>query len=808
MARKNNVIGIELGVDVTSLKLGLAEANKRIRESEKEFNVASSSMENWTKSIDGVRAKVKQLTDAYKLQELKLRAIQEEYDATVKSQGANSKQATKLKNDLQSQQITVNKLKISLENYEETLEKAEKGEIDLEKATLKNGKAFQQLDKHVDTAKDSTSKLSEGFTVLKGTLANLISNGISAFVSGIKESIANTKELRKEFGMLEAAAKTTGSSFESAQKAMIDVASITEDTGAAVEGVNNLMSAGFDGDALDSLTDELLGASIKFKDTLKFEGLSDGLQETLATGKAIGPFSELLERSGVSLETFDAGLAECNTQAEKQQYVLNQLSKLGLGEVKKEYEEINGSLIDNNRANLENQKAWAGIGEALEPLSTQMLNLKTKGLKALTPAIQAISKTFQKMFSGDFSGAFGDIKKFFNNVRDKIVENLPIIADKIVELLPDIFTMIMNHSINSIKLLIELLPKIVEIIKQVVTGIIEQLPTIIQAITSGLTTYIPLVLEAAQTLFNALIDALPFVIDALSKNLPIIIDNITTFFVENIPVIIEAAIKLFNSLIDALPVVLDSLLAALPGIIEAIMNFLMQSIPALLQGAIDLFMALVKAIPIFLPKLIAAIPKILGTISTELYKMGPKVLELGIELFGQLLGALVELVADMPKAVGDFFKNLKKAFEDIDWGEIGSGILDGILSGIKNVGKKIKETAKDVGKKIKNGFAEFFGINSPSKLMRDEIGEYIGEGVGVGILGSTKKVLKDVDKFSNAISSNVNIGGQVGALAAGTSTSNINFTQIINSTKEPTIKELSRYTNNLLDLNKIKGGLV
>ena len=45
-------------------------------------------------------------------------------------------------------------------------------------------------------------------------------------------------------------------------------------------------------------------------DTLNTEGIADGIQETFATGRAVGMFGELLERSGVNLDDFNAGLAK------------------------------------------------------------------------------------------------------------------------------------------------------------------------------------------------------------------------------------------------------------------------------------------------------------------------------------------------------------------------------------------------------------------------------------------------------------------------------------------------------------------
>ena len=756
---ERNVIGMELNLDITSLKLGLTEANKRISEADNEFKHITSTMENWQKTTDGVRAKVNQLNKTYELQNLKLRAIEEEIENVSKKDGDHTLVLEKLNKQLREQQIKVNRTKIELDNYSDTLEKAEKGEIDLEKATLKNGKAFQKAEKQITETKESTNKLGEGFTVLKGVMAGLIRDGINALVSGLKSSVAETRELRKEFGMLEATAKATGSSFEDAQDNLIKVASITDDTGAAVEGMNNLMSAGFDGDMLNKMTDQLLGASIKFKDTLKFEGLSDGLQETLATGKAVGPFSELLERSGVVLEDFDEGLKNANTDAEKQTYVLNQLSKLGLLDAKEAYEEVNGGMIDYNKAVLENQSAMSVIGKSLEPLTTKFIELKTKGIQAITPAIQNVSKALLDAFNGDMSG----ITNLITNIKTKISELLPQVIDYIITNLPVWFGFILEQLKERIQMILEILPDIINILVQILTAIIAELPNIVSQIAAALTEMLPILLDGAVTLFNALIDAIPIILDALIPILPTIIDTIINFFTENLPVILDGATKLLLAIVQAIPKILVPLAEAIPEIVKTVTRVLIDNLPVIFDAGIQIFTAIIEAIPEILPSLIGAIPQIVGAIWDTLM--------------------------------------------ETDWLDLGLQIIKGILKGFSSAGDVIWSAVKDFGNTCVDKIKNFFKIKSPSRLMEKEVGLNLGLGVGNGLVDSVSKVKKDISTFNNNIFGELSSGQNVGGGIVNAAPS-VNYTQIINTTKEPTIKELARYTNNLLDLNKVKGGLV
>lgn len=82
--------------------------------------------------------------------------------------------------------------------------------------------------------------------------------------------------------------------------------------------------------------------------------------------------------------------------------------------------------------------------------------------------------------------------------------------------------------------------------------------------------------------------------------------------------------------------------------------------------------------------------------------------------------------------------------------EIGENALEGLLAGLQN-SKKIEETSTEVVDNIKREMQAAALIHSPSKLMRDEIGMYLGEGVAMGIedsiplsIAKTKKLMDDI----------------------------------------------------------------
>ena len=418
-----NYIGIAMGMDVSDLKAGISEANKQIQLANSKFKAATAGMEDWTKSTEGLNAKIQQLGSVLDMQKKKLAGMEAEYKKVAAEQGENSEAARKLQVQINNQIAVVKKTEREYRNYKETLVSVENGSLDLEKASLRAGKAVEKAGKDAEEAGD-------GFTIAKGAIAGFIANGLTALVGAAKNGISTilglaeaTREYRQTLATLETAADDAGVNADKMRDKFAHLMGVFNDEGSVTEGLNNLLAAGFDEKTIDQITEHLEGAALKFKDTLKFEGVSDGLQETLATGAAVGPFAELLERSGVSLEKFDEGLAKCTTDAQKQNYVLNELSKLGLADVSKSYRNQNKDMIAAQQASVEYQDTVAQMGEKVEPITTKIQQGFTKILEKILELVGGVD---MEAFGASIDSAFSYVT---DTIIPAIVDGLQWILD-------------------------------------------------------------------------------------------------------------------------------------------------------------------------------------------------------------------------------------------------------------------------------------------------------------------------------------------------------------------------------------------
>ena len=111
---------------------------------------------------------------------------------------------------------------------------------------------------------------------------------------------------------------------------------------------------------------------------------------------------------------------------------------------------------------------------------------------------------------------------------------------------------------------------------------------------------------------------------------------------------------------------------------------------------------------------------------------------------------------EIPKIISsivDWFKTLPQRCIDTivedanEWAEIGNQILNGIFNGLSSFGSKIQQ----FGEGFLSGFRDFFGINSPSVLFKDEIGYNLGAGIAEGITDSTSLIESAAQAIADSV---------------------------------------------------------
>lgn len=410
-------IGANFTIDTTNLKAGLQQANRLIRESNSEFKAAAAGLDDWTKSEEGLTAKLKNLNEVADLQAKSVEALQKEYDKCIEN-GLDpmSSAAIKMRTDINKAKADLAKTQSETKKYEQALDelrnstKEASDELeDLGEAAEKTGDELEDFGEAAEEASDELEDLGEaaekagdGFTVGKGAIASFIGNGLSNLVGACKNAISSimglaeaTSEYRENMAKLDTAFSVTGHSQADAQKAYEDFYAILGESDRSVEAVNHLAELTNNQEELSKWSTIAAGVTAKFGDSLPIEGLTEAANETAKVGKVTGVIADALTWAGESEDEFNAKLEACNNEQERSKLITDTLNGL-YEEAAEKYNEQTKSQQDARRATAELEKAQAELGSAIEPITTKFTELKAKGMTWLIDeGLPAVKKGFE-----------------------------------------------------------------------------------------------------------------------------------------------------------------------------------------------------------------------------------------------------------------------------------------------------------------------------------------------------------------------------------------------------------------------------
>lgn len=693
-------ITIKIGGDTTGLDKALKETNKKSRELESELKAVDKALKLDPNNVTLVKQKQDLLKDSIKETKSKLDVLKEaqsqvtaqykkgeidagQYRAFQRELETTKSKLSSLKDEKKNIHVIGTAFKEAKDKVEPVIKKVEKVGSVIGGATSKAVKFTATLGK-IDTA--MIGKAADGFKKYTQT----IGVGLAAVTTALAANVETSREWNSDMTKLKTNAETSGNNFDFMKSKMQDLVAITGESDSSIEALSNLMAVGFSDEQMTPAINALSGAVEKFPDTLKIESLSDSLQETLATGAATGQFSELIGRMGDSVDDFNAGLQNCTSEAERQQYALDWLANSGLSEINDEYQSANKSTLDYERASFELQDALASLGTAFTPVMAGAKGMAADFLTKSLPAVQKLSGGFTKLFDGVSSL----LDAYDSDGLDGLTEQIPIVisglfssaSETLAENAPTLITAATTVLTSIIQSLAQSAPSL---INSILPSLLNGFFGLINALVSTIPTLVPELVQGAITLFLGLIDGLNDVIKQLMPMLPSLIKQITDTLIENLPAIIEGGFQLLTGLITGLTKCTPDLIDAIIALIPVITDSLTENLPALVKAGMELIVALAQGLPQALPDLIDALPEIIG--------------------------AIID------------------GFKDVDWLDLGANILKGILNGLVSAVSGIWSVVEDVGSAIIDGFCDFFDIHSPSRVMAKKVGQYLPSGIAVGM---------------------------------------------------------------------------
>ena len=371
-------------------------------------------------------------------------------------------------------------------------------------------------------------------------------------------------------------------------------------------------------------------------------------------------------------------------------------------------------------------KDAAAYQDAMQNMQTSLDGVKRNMMSEFLPGITSVMDGLSKVFSGN-----GGVEEVQSGL-ESIVQNITAMA-------PTFFTL-------AEALVTSLLEGFAPMLPQLVSSIFTFLINGLTTITGLIPQLLPVIQTGIQGLMQAVFTCLPIIIQALLQ--------LTTDLVawmasgDNITQLVNGLFQIIGILAEGIATALPILLPALVSIIGQVSASLLEpdNIEMILNSVLIILGSVVVALINSIPELIGALTKINDNIGKTVQKFAGGFLT----------------------SVGQWFTNVINKFK-----EFGTNLIQGIWSGISSKVDWIKEKIMGFGDSVTSAIKGIFGIASPSKLWRDEVGSMLALGIGEGFTDTMGDVEKDMtnslDGLTGSMTADVRAYGAGGASVLGSS---------------------------------------
>lgn len=585
-----------------------------------------------------------------------------------------------------------------------------------------------------------------------GLVSDIVTDGLSAFGLAASDSAKFADVLAATSSNANTNVSMLGESFKYVAPVAGALGYSIEDTSVALGLMANAgIKASSSGTALRTLMTNLASPT-----STSAKAISDlGLSITDASGNML-PFNDVILQLRDSFSTLG--------EAEKAQYAEMLAGKEGMS----------GLLAIVNASQADFDKLSGAINNSTgsaEKMAKTMNDNLAGSLKVLKSTLEGIALSLYEELQTPLKDITKYITEMLSNLQQAFNEGgidglISALGGTIGKLLTDIAA----KAPQFLQIGINIIQSLLNGIGQNSTAIGESAATIITTLINGIFTLLPTVIDVGADLIinfqQGLIANLPMLIEtgkqilenissSIIENLPLIVENaneitmqIVNALINNLPLIINTAIEMILALVDGWVGTLPELIPACIEAILTIVEALIDNLDKIIDAAIELIVALADGLIQALPILIEKVPVIITKLVTALIQpeMLIKLVDVGLRLILSLIEGIMKSVVSVGQAAWDIGKTILNKILEFpkDMIEAGKDLIKGLIKGIKSMASEVFNTLKDFCGGIIDDVKSFFGIHSPSRLFRDEVGKMLVQGMIVGVENESDNLVESL----------------------------------------------------------------
>lgn len=592
-----------------------------------------------------------------------------------------------------------NKIKVLSAQYDSAKANVEKLTTAFNESIQKNGSAAKETQELAEKLKDaeenagalknemdklssSANNTSSSFAGLKSGLATagkiaatgigLVVTAAGAAVGGLLALEGATEEYRIAQGKLNTAFEAAGYSADTAQTAYTGFYSIIGDTDTATEASQLLAKLAQSEEDMARWTDIAAGVYGTFGDALPIEGLIEASNETAKVGQVTGTLADALNWAGISEDEFNAQLASCGSEAERNQLIMNTLSGT--------YDGATEAFYRNNEALVSSRQAQVEMDNALASLGGSISSIKTRVMSDFLPGIAEATNALAGMLSGT-EGADEQFSAAIQGLIGSFTEQLP----------------------EFMELGVSLLQNIIMGLVQAIPSVVEQLPTILSTVWVALQELFPVLWEAGGQLLLQIANGIVTYVPMMLEQLPTVITSTITWLTNELPKFFEKGQEVLQNLLDGIIAALPVIVEQLPEMITAIVNFITANLPQIIQMGVELLVALTVGLIQAIPQLVMQLPQIIWAIVQGIASLMYMIGNIGQDIVRGIWDGIQQLAGWLTSKVRNFFSGIVNGVKDFlgihspstVFAEMGGNMAEGVGVGWDKTFGGVKKDIED-----------------------------------------------------------------------------------------------------------------
>ena len=660
LTAKSDVLNKRLEEQKSKLKLvsdQYKQYQNAVKQSADEHTQLGEKLESAKEKLASIETQVGKNSKEYEEQKKAVDDLQKQYGESTKAQDKNKESLSQLAVKMNNAQADVNKTAKEIDN--------------LGKESDGSSKQVDDLSKKMGDADGASKNLNDGFTVLKGTMANLASQAISKIVDGFKELVGGAVDYQKSMEYYTTSFTVmTGSADKAGEtvKKLADIGATTPfDMPQLADATSLLMNFGFSADdavgSMMMLGDISQGNAEKLNTIARAYGKMNSAQKVslesinMMIDAGFNPLQEISEKTGESMQSLYDRVSKGKMSVDE----ITESMKRSTSEGGKYFQSMDAqSQTLDGRLSTLSDTVNSKLGEALQPILQ----------KAADEWIPNITNAIDNMDMDSVVSVIDDIISGVGNLFGFIMDN----GDTIISLVAGIGTAMLTW-------------KVASMINGVVTAV-----QAFQVANEGA--------SVAQALLNGVMNANPIML--VATLLAGLTATIITLWNTN-EGFRDAVINVWNAFKDTV----GNVIASVGGFIGNLISW---------------FQALPGRIGAFLGEVIGNVQNWASSMVSKAYEAGSNFVGKVVSFISGLPSAVWNWLSNALSNVGNFARQLAQAGANAASGLVnniidkvrslpgqlynwGVDMIHGIADGIKNTIHKVTSAVSSVANKIKIGRA-------------------------------------------------------------------------------------------------------